>query len=214
MELKYAHVRCGDDLLAVAVDDPPAAQALAAHLRSRGGWLEVVPGIESVTVRFDAATLDIEAAEQRLTTALSHDIAPLPESEKYLEIPVVYGGDNGPDLDDVCERLGLSVDEFVAIHCASEYRVDMVGFTPGFVFVGGLDERLNVPRREEPRQKVAAGSVAIAGGRTGMYALSSPGGWNLIGRTSFTLFDAEASNPFPIQPGMRIRYRTVEGSGT
>ena len=87
----------------------------------------------------------------------------------------------------------------------------MVGFTPGFAFIGGLDERLRVPRRKEPRQCVPAGSVGIADERTGLYALASPGGWTLIGRTAYPLFDATAEQPFALSPGMRVRFRAVPG---
>ena len=106
---------------------------------------------------------------------------------------------------------GLSQDEVIAIHAGGEYVVEMVGFTPGFAFIGGLDERLWVPRRSEPRQRVPAGSVGIAGERTGLYAMASPGGWTLIGRTPMTLFDPGAEQPFALAPGMRVRFRAAVG---
>ena len=209
MGSRYAHTRYGDDLLSIVVDGPQAAQALAAHLRSMRRWREVVPGIDSVVVQFDAASVDIDAAERLLRDALSAEVAPLEVPSQLVEIPVVYGGDVGPDLDELCEELGLSRDEFVELHTSAEYSVDMVGFTPGFVFIGGLDARLQVPRRREPRQRVAAGSIGIADGRTGIYALASPGGWTIVGRTSYALFDAHADEPFLIRAGTRIRFRAV-----
>ena len=199
-------LQLADDLLSVRVDGPRDAQALADHLRSTGAWLEVVPGIDSVVVRFDAAEAEAHSAIAQLEAALSREIPPLIDSAELVEIPVVYGGDYGPDLPAMCDAIGLSQEEFIALHTGREYAVDMVGFTPGFVFVGGLDERLSVPRRKEPRQRVEAGSIGIADGRTGMYALASPGGWTLVGRTSFKLFDADAQNPFPVRAGMRIRF--------
>ena len=199
-----------DDLVSVSVDTTAAAQAFAAHLRNTGEWLEVVAGIDSVVVRFDAAVIDAHSASQLINEALRADIPPLSLEDLLLEIPVVYGGDEGPDLEALCKELGISKAEFIALHTGTEYRVDMVGFTPGFAFIGGLDERLNVPRRKEPRQRVAAGSVGIADGRTGLYALASPGGWTIIGRTPFPLFDPQADNPFPVQAGMRIRFTAVE----
>ncbi len=212
MGSRYAHTRYGDDLLSIAVDDPRSAQALAAHLRSTQHWLEVVPGIESVVVQFDAANLDIEAAERQLDESLRGEIAALDVPTDLVEIPVVYGGEAGPDLDELCEKLGMSQDDFIELHTGCEYSVDMVGFTPGFVFIGGLDARLQVPRRSEPRQRVAAGSIGIADERTGIYALASPGGWTIVGRTSYPLFDAQADEPFPIRAGTRIRFRAVEAS--
>lgn len=202
-------IRCADDLLSLSVDGPEYAQALAACLRETGAWLDVVAGIDSVVVRFDAAGLDAKVAQHQIEESLAGGIPPLRESEDLLEIPVVYGGEYGPDLDELCRELGMSTDEFVALHTGGDYCVDMVGFTPGFAFVGGLDERLNVPRRKEPRQRVEAGSIGIADGRTGMYALASPGGWTLVGRTPFKLFDAHALEPFPIRAGMRVRFTAI-----
>lgn len=199
-----------DDLVSLSVDSPPEAQALAVHLRGDEAWLEVVVGIDSVVVQFDAAVIDSRMARRRIDDLLAGGIPPLPSQEGLIEIPVVYGGEYGPDLEEACRELGLSVDEFVALHTGSDYRVDMVGFTPGFAFVGGLDQRLRVPRRKEPRQRVEAGSIGIADGRTGMYALASPGGWTLIGRTPYKLFDAHAADPFPVRAGMVIRFRPMD----
>lgn len=201
--------RCGDDLFSVAVAAASDAQALAVQLRDAGGWLEVVPGIDSVLVRFDAAAIDPAAAEASIRTVLEQGVTPLETTGELVEIPVVYGGEYGPDLEALGESTGLSAAEIVALHTGREYPVDMVGFTPGFAFIGGLDERLRVPRRKEPRQRVAAGSVGIADGRTGLYAMASPGGWTLIGRTPLRLFDADAETPFALQPGMRVRFRAI-----
>lgn len=201
--------QCIDDLLSLSVDGPQDAEALASYLRQNGAWLEVVAGIDSVVVRFDTAETDAAAAARQIDTLVADGIPPLPTSTGFLEIPVVYGGDYGPDLDDLCRKLGMSNDEFVGLHTGREYRVDMLGFTPGFAFVGGLDERLHVPRRKEPRQHVEAGSIGIADGRTGIYALESPGGWTLVGRTPRTLFDAAAADPFCIHAGMRIRFKAI-----
>ena len=202
-------IRCVDDLISLSVDSPPDAQALAAHLRNDDTWLEVVPGIDSVVAQFDASRTDAATARQRIDDSLADGFGPLPCNEQLFEIPVVYGGDYGPDLERVCRELGLSPDEFIALHTGTDYRVDMVGFTPGFAFVGGLDQRLNVPRREQPRQRVEAGSIGIADGRTGLYALASPGGWSIVGRTPRALFDAKAADPFSIQAGMRIRFTAI-----
>jgi len=200
---------CGDDLLSVPAASPPDAEALAAHLRKSGDWIDVVAGIDSVVVHFDSAAIDGVTAQKILAEALAHDIEPQAYSGELLEVPVVYGGELGPDLDDLCREAGISTDDFIALHTGREYPVEMVGFTPGFAFVGGLDERLRVPRRNEPRQRVAAGSIGIADGRTGMYALASPGGWTLVGRTPLKLFDAQAADPFRVHAGMRIRFRAI-----
>ncbi len=198
--------RNGDDLFSVSTDTPQDAQALALRLRELGGWLDVVPGIDSVVVQFDASSIDAATAESRIRSAIDSGIEALPPGDALVEIPVAYGGDYGPDLDALAEATGLSSDDIIARHTGREYRVDMVGFTPGFAFLGGLDERLRVPRRKVPRQRVEAGSVGIADGRTGLYAMASPGGWTLIGRTPYPLFDAGADAPFVLQPGMRVRF--------
>ena len=203
--------RCGDDLFSIGVERPDEAQALALQLREAGGWLDVVPGIDSVVVRFDAARLSATEAQRAIDSVLAAGVQPLEVSDELVEIPVIYGGESGPDLDELSQATGLSPDEIVRLHTGREYRVDMVGFTPGFAFIGGLDERLRVPRRKEPRQRVPARSVGIADERTGIYAMESPGGWTLIGRTSYPLFDATAEQPFALAPGMRVRFRAVTG---
>ena len=184
---------------------------MAEQLRVAGDWLEVVPGIDSVVVRFDALAVSADDARKIILAVLDRGVPPIEPGDELVEIPVVYGGEFGPDLDELCARTGLSQDEVIAIHTGGEYVVEMVGFTPGFAFIGGLDERLRVPRRSEPRQRVPAGSVGIAGERTGLYAMASPGGWTLIGRTPMTLFDPGAEQPFALAPGMRVRFRAAVG---
>ena len=200
---------CGDDLISLPTDGPDHSQRLAARLRA-GDWLEVVPGIDCVVVQFDAARVDVADAIEWLEQVRSVD-APEPRDMPLVEIAIAYGGDAGPDLERICDELGLTRDEFIAIHTGAEYSVDMLGFTPGFAYVGGLDARLDVPRLAEPRQHVAAGSIGIAGGRTGIYALPGPGGWPLVGRTSTKLFDACADEPFLLSAGTRVRFVADDG---
>lgn len=201
--------RFGDDLLSVDAASPAEAQALAEQLRESGKWLEVVGGIDSVVARFDIASLDAQTAAQYIEASLADGIRVPETADTLLEIPVVYGGEQGFDLDELSAKLGLSADEIIDLHSGRDYVVDMVGFTPGFAFIGGLDERLRVPRREEPRQRVPAGSIAIADGRTGIYSLASPGGWTVIGRTSYELFNPEADDPLVVKAGMRVRFKAV-----
>lgn len=199
----------GDDLISVAVADPAAAQALAAGLRASGLWIEAVAGIDSVVVRFDIATLSQDAAREQLAGLMATDFERAERSSTLVEIPIVYGGEGGPDLPAVCETLGLTQQEFITLH-SGEYTVDMLGFIPGFAYIGGLDARLEIDRLPQPRQFVPAGSVGIAGGRTGLYALPGPGGWPLIGRTSCTLFDAQSDQPFVLDAGMRVLFTAVD----
>jgi inhibitor of KinA len=202
-------IRCGDDLFSVATESPQEAQALARQLRDSGDWREVTPGIDSVVVQFDAAARDGDDVRQAIESVLAKGIEPLQASQSLVEIPVVYGGEYGPDLDALCEATGMSANDVIALHTGREYTVDMVGFTPGFAFIGELDERLRVPRRKEPRQRVEAGSVGIADGRTGIYAMASPGGWTIVGRTPHTLFDPHAEQPFALSAGTRVRFRAI-----
>jgi len=209
MELKFVLTRCGDDLFSVAVETPADAQALAAQLRKSGNWLDVIPGIDSVVVHFDAASRDGDDVRQAVQAVVDSGLDPLDVVDTLVEIPVVYGGDHGPDLAALCEATGLSADEVIELHTSREYTIDMVGFTPGFAFVGGLDEKLSVSRLRAPRQRVEPGSVGIADGRTGLYAMASPGGWTLIGRTPHKLFDPDAENPFALSAGMRVRFKRI-----
>ena len=214
MESKFVLTRCGDDLFCITADTPRAAQSLAAALSEAGDWLEVVPGIASVVIRFDAIAQDGGDARQTIAAVIEGGIDGRDSPGEFLEIPVLYGGEYGPDLEALAEATGLSADELIARHTRDEYSVDMVGFTPGFAFVGGLDACFLVPRRAEPRQRVAAGSVGIADGRTGLYAMAGPGGWNIIGRTPHTLFDPEAADPFALRAGMRVRFKAIDAAGS
>jgi KipI family sensor histidine kinase inhibitor len=200
----------GDDLVGVNLADTRTSQALADYLRATGDWLECVAGIESCVARFDLASVDVGTAQARLLAALNEAPPAADLDESLVEIPVCYGGAHGPDLGDICEQLDLSREEIIALHSGREYRVDMLGFTPGFAFIGGLDDALNVPRRREPRVRLEAGSIGIAGGRTGIYTLAGPGGWPVIGRTPMKLFDAHADEPFGLRAGMQVRFVPIE----
>ena len=159
--------------------------------------------------QFDSASESIDDAMRRMAAAIANVPATGELADDLAEIPVCYGGAHGPDLGNICEQLNLTRDEFIAMHSGREYRVDMLGFTPGFAFIGGLDDALNVPRRREPRVRLEAGSVGIAGGRTGIYSIAGPGGWPIVGRTPLTLFDAHAREPFMLRAGTRVRFIAI-----
>ncbi len=201
----------GDDALSVVIDDSIERHSTAKHLRNTGAWLECVVGMQSVVVRFDSATLSVDRAQQQLREALdSVSINDTNAESELIEIPVCYGGEYGPDLDSVCQMLSLTVNELIEIHASAEYRIDMLGFTPGFAYVGGLSAELNVPRLADPRQRVEAGSIGIADGLTGLYALPGPGGWPLVGRTPLPLFEASSEQPFLLRAGMRVRFTAID----
>jgi len=199
----------GDDLISIPVTDPREAQVLAAGLRDTGEWIEAVAGIDSVVVQYDAANTVRAVAEKRLDLAATNISEATEVQQVLIEIPVVYGGEYGPDFEFVCEKLGLSGPELIEMH-SGEYTVDMLGYIPGFAYIGGLDDRLFIDRLEHPRQYVPAGSVGIAGGRTGLYSLAGPGGWPLIGRTRRKLFDAASDEPFTLFAGAAVKFTAVD----
>jgi len=200
---------CGDDLVAAECADTRSAQALADHLRESGEWIECVAGIGSCVAQFDLASVTAEQAERRLMAAMQTVPAARDADAELVKVPVCYGGDHGPDLDDVCKLLGMDRAAFIARHTGGEYRVDMLGFTPGFAFIGGFDAAREVPRRPQPRVRLESGSIGIAGGRTGIYTLSGPGGWQIVGRTPLELFDAGREQPFLLRAGMRVRFVAI-----
>lgn len=169
--------------------------ALLAHLDATrpAGVVDIVPGYASVLVIHEA---DPDEIRRWLEDAGEPPAAaPTP---RRIEIPVVY---DGPDLAALAHEKGLRVDEVIALHTAPAYRCYMLGFRPGFPFLGGLDDRLVAPRLSTPRVRVPAGSVGIGGRQTGVYPVASPGGWRLIGRTTTRLFDPERPDPFLVHPG-------------
>lgn len=166
---------------------------------------EVIPGMNNITVVLrDPGTLALDAIE-RLQRWWEESEALEPES-RAIEIPVLYGGDAGPDLGRVAEHCRMSEKQVVELHASVEYVVWFIGFQPGFPYLGGLPEALATPRRAEPRVRVAAGSVGIGGAQTGIYPLETPGGWNLIGRTDLALFNPRLAEPSLLRPGDTLRF--------
>jgi KipI family sensor histidine kinase inhibitor len=202
---------------ALVCESPPPATldcqrrvwAAAQAARTWPHVLEVVPGMNNLTLVFDPLAADRDALAEQLRAAWdAAGAAPSPDRE--IEIPVRYGGTFGPDLDVVAAHARLSAQEVVARHTQAEYVVFFLGFQPGFAYLGGLDPALHTPRRAEPRVEVPAGSVAIGGAQTGIYPATSPGGWQLIGRTAVPLFDPARTPPTLLQPGDRVRFTIAE----
>jgi len=168
-------------------------------------WLiEVVPTYTSIYVYYDPLKLGYQEALDTIKPFLSAE--PKEEKPRIVEIPTVYGGEFGPDIEFVAQHNGLTIDDVIEIHSKPLYRVYMLGFTPGFAYLGGMDERIATPRLEKPRLKVPAGSVGIAGKQTGIYPIESPGGWRLIGRTPLRLFTPEKNPPTLLQPGDYVKF--------
>ncbi|MDJ0921622.1 MAG: 5-oxoprolinase subunit PxpB [Henriciella sp.] len=200
-------IQIAEDVLGVRVETAARAQLIASQLRNNPEWTEVVAGLDSVCVHFDPARLDVMDAEVALksTLAAAIDTASEPPTPE-LEIPVHYGAEAGPDLAQVCEQLDLTQAEFVRRHSEVTYTADMIGFTPGFAYLSGLDKGLSVARLSRPRVRVPAGSIGISGAYCGLYALAGPGGWPIVGQTDLALFDATRQKPFRIHPGHSVRF--------
>lgn len=188
-------------------------RAICARLREGAvaGMVELVPAYASVALYYDparvgAAEKPYEAIAAAVRAALSGIGEQEPPPSRVVEIPVCYGGDAGPDLDELARHAGLAAEEVVRIHSGVDYLVHMIGFAPGFPYLGGLDPRIAMPRRPTPRTRVPAGSVGIGGSQTGVYPFSSPGGWNLIGRTPLRLFAPERASPALLALGDRVRF--------
>ena len=187
-------------------------RALAARIEQARipGLVELVPAFASVALHYDpvhAAFDDIASAVTPLLERL--DAERLPPA-RVIEIPVCYGGAYGPDLEDVAREHRLSPDDVVKMHTAPEYLVHMIGFAPGFPYLGGLDERIATPRRATPRARVPASSVGIGGSQTGVYPSETPGGWHLIGRTDVKLFDSLRDPPAMFAVGDRVRFTAIK----
>ena len=182
---------------------------LASRIRERHarGVRDIAPGYSTVGIHYDPLQTDLSALEH----AIEHEFARLASLDviadrAMIEIPVNYGGSYGPDLDAVATFAGCSVDEVIKRHSARTYRVYMLGFVPGFAYMGRVDPSLAAPRHRVPRERVPAGSVGIAGLQTGVYPVESPGGWQLIGHTTTVMFDANRDQPSLLSAGDLVRF--------
>jgi inhibitor of KinA len=173
------------------------------------GVSEVVPTYRSALIYYDPLVTSWEDIASRVTGVLAEAHTSLPARPRVMEIPTAYGGDRGPDLEYVARYTGLEPDEVIGLHSAPRYLVYMIGFTPGYPYFGGLDERLVVPRLKNPRLRTPAGAVGIGGNQTGIYTIPSPGGFHIIGQTPLRLFDPTSDRPFLLKAGWLVRFRPV-----
>ena len=215
-EPRFLHA--GDCALAVELGDdisPETNRAVRDLLvsiedRTLDGITDLVPSYRSILVHYDPLVIDLPSLEEELTT-LQASVSEGGVSEpRCVLIPVLYGGDAGPDLEHVAEHNNLSIEEVVDIHTGTQYRVYMLGFSPGFPYLGGMSERIETPRLDTPRTAIPAGSVGIAEKQTGVYPTESPGGWQLIGRTPLAFFDPSAEPPCLLEAGDFIRFVPID----
>ena len=186
-------------------DDAVAWSRVLADAWEASGRGAAIPAYASVVLRYDPdalAAVDAERHARDLLAAMPRG-ARTREAARLVEIPTRY---DGPDLADVAERSAMSVDELIAAHAGREYTAYFLGFLPGFAYCGRLDPRIVAPRLDRPRERVPAGTVAVADGQTALYPFTSPGGWRLIGSTDVVVFDANADEPVLIHPGDRVRF--------
>jgi inhibitor of KinA len=188
------------------------ARALSSQALS--SILEVIPTYRSLLVYFDplqisryALTKLVESLQADQDTAQAAPTGQ--DAVRIVHIPVCYGGEFGPDLEFVAQHNSLSTDEVIRIHTSTPYQVYMLGFTPGFPYLGGMSEEIATPRLEKPRVRIPSGSVGIAGSQTGFYPVESPGGWQLIGRTPINGFDANSPNPFAFAAGDYLQFKGI-----
>ena len=174
------------------------------------GIVETVPTYRSLMIHYDPGVILYGPLVKKLKGLLGQlDSIEIPPSE-VLEIPVLYGGEEGPDLAFVAEHNGKTPEEVIKIHTSTEYLIYMLGFTPGFTYLGGMSDEIATPRLKTPRVKIPAGSVGIAGAQTGVYPIDSPGGWQLIGRTPVRMYDPDRAEPILPQAGQYIKFYAID----
>jgi inhibitor of KinA len=201
-----------DNVIDPAVNERVIAIAAAVERRGYGGVLDVVPTYRSVGVYFDPVRTNRGALVAGLEEC-AHEPSAVAESGRLIEVPVAYGGEDGPDLEAVADQTHLTEEEVIRLHTGRSYRVYMLGFVPGFAYMGSVDERLRLPRRQTPRVRVPARSVAIASFQTGIYPTETPGGWWILGRSLLEPFDAEREDPFLFRAGDEVRFVRVPSGG-
>ena len=214
---KVRFLPCGDQAVTVewgsTIDERINRQVHAFARKveelSHPAITEVVPTYRSATVHYRPEVLSYEELKQLLLSLTQGGIEET-EELPVVEIPVCYGGEYGPDLEEVAQHCSLTPEEVIARHTAPTYRIYMLGFTPGFPYLGGMDPSIAAPRRKEPRIHIPAGSVGIAGEQTGVYPIVSPGGWQLIGRTPLRLFDPQREQPILLSAGASIRFVPID----
>jgi len=198
-------IRFGDE---INLEVNQRVHALDALLRTETitGIIEAVPAYTTLLIHYDPLELTYQNLSEWVNAAITRVESSASHKPHLIEVPVRYGGASGPDLEWVATQHHLSIPEVVRLHTDRTYSVYMMGFTPGFPYMGRLHTSLVTPRLDSPRTLVRAGSVAIAGAQTGIYPIDSPGGWRLIGWTSLRLFDVSSNHPFLLAPGDEVRF--------
>lgn len=186
------------------------AMTYAIEKNKIDGIIETVPTYRSLMIHYNPLIIgydDLVCLLKELEKNIDDIELPQPQ---VIEIPTLYGGEYGPDIENVANCNNITVDEVIKIHTSKKYLIYMLGFTPGFAYLGGMDERIATPRLSSPRKSIPAGSVGIAGGQTGIYPIASPGGWQLIGTTPLDLFDPDREIPILLKAGDYIVFKSID----
>src|SRR5258707_2739566 len=207
---------CGDSAITVefsrTIDDAANQRVLALDRTLAGepiaGVNETVPTYRSLLVHYDPVQIDFGTLSENLVSLAQRPIPPETKARRW-RIPVVYGGEDGVDLEDVAKTLKTTPDEIVARHVAGDYRVAMIGFTPGWSYLSGLEKSLHMPRRKDPRLLTPAGTISIGGVQTGVQCLAGPSGWHLFGRTAGRTYQLHRDPIFLLEPGDRVTISPV-----
>ncbi len=216
MEVRY--LISGDSTLVVEFGDKISPEingrviALMRALDQRrlAGIVEMLPTYRSLGINYDPLMISMEELKGEVEILRGELWVSYKFRQRTIEIPVAYCGEYGPDIENVAGHSGLDVEEVVRIHSTGEYLVYMLGFTPGFPYLGGMDKKIATPRLDVPRKLISAGSVGIAGTQTGIYPIDSPGGWQIIGRTPLKLFDATSDKGFLLEAGDILKFVPVD----
>ncbi|MGZ5870516.1 MAG: 5-oxoprolinase subunit PxpB [Bradyrhizobium sp.] len=174
-----------------------------------GGVIETVPTYRSLLVHYDPMQIDFDTMSRKLVELAQQPVPPTENTRRW-RIPVVYGGEHGIDLEDVAKTLSTTPDDIVARHIAGDYRVAMIGFSPGWSYLSGLQETLHMPRRQSPRLLTPAGTISIGGVQTGVQCLAGPSGWHLLGRTAVRTYQLHRDPMFLLEPGDRVTFSVVD----
>lgn len=210
---------CGDSALTIefadGIDEATSARVVAlANLLANGtiiGIRDLVPTYRSLLVQYDPALVRGRDLTSQLLDLLEHQ----PEAEsaaRHMIVPVLYGGETGADLDALAALKEMTRSDLIALHASARYRVYMIGFAPGFAYLGGLPERLHTPRLAVPRQRIEAGAIGIGGQQASINSVPGPSGWRFIARTPLKLFDPYRAEPCLLRAGDRIRFRPIEAA--
>ena len=173
------------------------------------GVTETVPTYRSLLVHYDPLQIGFEALSEKLSALAEQPVPPVTSTRRW-RIPVAYGGEHGIDLEDVAKALNTTPDDIVARHVAGDYRVAMIGFTPGWSYLSGLDKFLHMPRQENPRLLTPAGTVSVGGVQTGVQCLAGPSGWHLLGRTPVRTYQMHRDPIFLLEPGDHVTFFAID----